>query len=390
MYQDATYKDAAPPAVPSSFSLAQVRHIVKDLFVPKAWIYWIDFLGSMFLGGLCYVAVHRGIPDSRAVQLVLFLASGVCFYRATLFTHELVHLREGKFRAFRVVWNLLCGIPFLIPTFMYYTHVDHHMRSHYGTRRDGEYLPFGTGRPIDIPLYLVQPFVIPVVAFVRFLVLTPLCWLSPALRSWTHVHASSMVMDPSYIRPAPTPKTLRIFRWQETACFLLTLVVAIRVVTGTMPISMLVQSYLTGVLVLMINNVRTLGAHRYITGRKEVTFVEQLLDSVNYPEPSLLTPLWAPVGLRYHALHHLCPSLPYHSMGEAHRRLMEQLPADSPYRRTNSRSLWTALKELWATAKRNQAAGAPPSEQPTPAIAEPGPAPRRSILESGQRKESVS
>jgi fatty acid desaturase len=46
----------------------------------------------------------------------------------------------------------------------------------------------------------------------------------------------------------------------------------------------------------------------------------QYLDSTNVPD-GFLPYLWAPVGLRYHALHHLLPSLPYHSLGEAHRRI---------------------------------------------------------------------
>ena len=32
--------------------------------------------------------------------------------------------------------------------------------------------------------------------------------------------------------------------------------------------------------------------------------------SVNYPQRAWLSELWAPVGLRYHALHHLQPGLP--------------------------------------------------------------------------------
>ncbi len=35
----------------------------------------------------------------------------------------------------------------------------------------------------------------------------------------------------------------------------------------------------------------------------------QYLDSVNVPPPGTLPALWAPVGLRYHALHHLLPGL---------------------------------------------------------------------------------
>jgi fatty acid desaturase len=53
------------------------------------------------------------------------------------------------------------------------------------------------------------------------------------------------------------------------------------------------------------------------------------------PPPNRLAPIWAPVGLRYHALHHLLPSLPYHSLGEAHRRLMGGAGHGSTYRKAN-------------------------------------------------------
>jgi fatty acid desaturase len=114
----------------------------------------------------------------------------------------------------------------------------------------------------------------------------------------------------------------------------------------------LAQVYLTGVVVVLINSIRTLGAHRFFNDGREMTFVEQLLDSVNYPRRPILTGLWAPVGLRFHALHHLFPSLPYHNLAEAHRRLMAELPADSPYRSTEESSLWSALGRLWRMARQ--------------------------------------
>lgn len=52
---------------------------------------------------------------------------------------------------------------------------------------------------------------------------------------------------------------------------------------------------------------------------------------------------WAPLGLRYHALHHLLPMMPYHSLSEAHARLMTQLPPGSPYHRTVRRGLWPVV-----------------------------------------------
>jgi len=41
-----------------------------------------------------------------------------------------------------------------------------------------------------------------------------------------------------------------------------------------------------------------------------------------------------PVGLRYHSVHHMFPRLPYHALGEAHRRLAAALPADHLYHKT--------------------------------------------------------
>jgi fatty acid desaturase len=77
-----------------------------------------------------------------------------------------------------------------------------------------------------------------------------------------------------------------------------------------------------------------------------MSFREQFLDTVNVPPPALLPVLWAPVGLRYHALHHLMPRLPYHNLGDAHRRLVATLPEDSDYRRVEQRELGPAVASL--------------------------------------------
>jgi fatty acid desaturase len=65
---------------------------------------------------------------------------------------------------------------------------------------------------------------------------------------------------------------------------------------------------------------------------------------------SLLAVLINPVGLRYHATHHLFPSMPYHNMRAAHKRLMDKLPADSPYRQTVGTSVWATIANLWRRA----------------------------------------
>src|SRR5262249_53379965 len=102
--------------------------------------------------------------------------------------------------------------------------------------------------------------------------------------------------------------------------------------------------------VAVVNQLRTIGAHRWRNGGAEMDVVSQLLDSVN--TPGALGAIWAPVGLRFHALHHFVPDLPYHTLGKAHRRLTRELPADSGYARTVSRGMLDSLGTLWRDARR--------------------------------------
>jgi fatty acid desaturase len=76
---------------------------------------------------------------------------------------------------------------------------------------------------------------------------------------------------------------------------------------------------------------------------------EQLLDSINLRGLPILTVLLAPVGLRFHALHHHLPYLPYHSLGRVHRRLLAELPQNAPYRAT-VRDGVGILQSLWRNA----------------------------------------
>lgn len=338
------------------FSIAQARGVVKDLFDPNPTIYWVDFLASVGIGMASFAASRRLELPGWAV-VVLFCISVLAFYRAVLFTHELCHFRKTQFRNFRIAWNLLCGIPFMVPSFLYHIHLEHHARRYYGTAHDGEYLPFGTSPTRMIVSYLAQSFIIPLLGLMRFMVLPPLAWVFPGVRRWVQQRASSMIIDPSFIRPIPTQQEYRLWYLQETCCFLFGWTVAVLLLTGIVPWMFLLHVYLLAVCIISLNAIRTLAAHRYtLNGEENATFVEQLQDSLNFPDHPLTGELWAPVGLRFHALHHLFPSMPYHNLGKAHRRLMAELPADSIYRQTECASLPAALKDLWQRAKAAQTA----------------------------------
>ncbi len=365
------------------FSLAEARDLVRDLFEPNPRIYWTDLLLSAIGGHLSFVAVRalaEGLILNRAAELpaympeseplrwallvVAFLTCCLLFYRAGTFIHELVHLRSGSFRWFRLAYNGLCGIPFLMPSFVYLTHVDHHRRKHYGTEADGEYLPLSHWPTRYIVFYLLEAFVVPPLAFLRFLVFTPISWVFPAFRRWMHQRASSMIIDPRYLRPLPTAEDRNLIRRQEVFCFLYLMILVFGVWwwQGYFPAALLAQAYLTGVTIVLINGVRTVSAHRWTNdGHSEMTFVDQMLDSVNVPGNDWFNALWGPLGMRFHALHHLFPSMPYHNMPAAHRRLMEKLPEDSPYRRTNEPSLFAAFAKLWRRTR--QGSGRPAASE---------------------------
>jgi fatty acid desaturase len=94
-----------------------------------------------------------------------------------------------------------------------------------------------------------------------------------------------------------------------------------------------------------VNTLRTLCAHHYESDGSPMDRTGQLLDSIDHPG-HWWTGLWAPVGLRYHALHHYFPGLPYHNLAIAYRRLVENLPEAAEYRRSTSPSLPHSLRVL--------------------------------------------
>ncbi|MCC6510411.1 MAG: fatty acid desaturase [Pirellulaceae bacterium] len=347
------------------FSLKDAKALIKDLGRPNPTIYWTDFLLTMVTAHILLAAEIRAYDwlklDGAAfwcVRGAMFGAAALLYMRGVMFIHELVHLRPDSFRGFRVAWNLLCGIPCLVPSFMYYPHVDHHRRKSYGTDHDGEYIELSHKHPMYIVLFILAAFIVPPLAFFRFLILTPIAWCWPALREKVELHASTLVVDIFYLRGDFGPTARRQMLLQEAACFgwCLFLVARGPISEGTLLGEFWLHAYALSVTLILINNVRTLGAHRWISEGQELTFEEQMLDSLNYPHRPWITELWGPIGVRYHALHHLFPSVPYHNLGKAHRRLRAGLPPDSIYHACARVSLFGAIVELWQRAARASSA----------------------------------
>jgi fatty acid desaturase len=352
------------------FSLSQARQIVVDLYTPNPAIYFADFGLSVALGHSAFIVgaiLPLWLPESLALHLALQAAclavNILCWYRCSSFIHELVHLRSGTLNGFRLFYHAAFGIPCFLPTFLYYTHLNHH-RAHYGTTDDAEYIPVELRSRWVLVLFVLQSLLAPLAGFLRFGVLSPLGWLIPWFRRRNFERRSSLVFDAWFLRPQPSRRVWRIVTIQEIACFVSVLAATVLLATVLKPwaVGLVVQFYLALAGVALVNSLRTITSHDWAGDHQEMTWEEQLLDSANFPDRPWLNELWAPVGLRYHATHHLFPTIPYHNLGIAHRRLNEQLPADSLYRLTSRTSFWAALLSVFlrAGSRRREAASRVP------------------------------
>jgi fatty acid desaturase len=236
----------------------------------------------------------------------------------------------------------------MIPSFLYKgVHNDHHNINLYGTRGDGEYFPFVHEGKFKIILFILFSFFVPVLFAVRFIFLTPLSYCHQSIRLLVLEKFSSLSIDLSYRRTRSSLNSVGMWQVQELSACLYGWVFLLMVIQDIVHYKVLNLWFVTFGAVFFINSVRTLCAHRYrYSGNQALGLSEQLLDSVNIPK-SFFGFLWAPVGLRFHATHHLIPEMPYHSLGKTHERLMKNFSYKNLYKQTNSNSVYSALSRIW-------------------------------------------
>ena len=186
----------------------------------------------------------------------------------------------------------------------------------------------------------------PLALIFRFAVLTPLSLLIPKLRDLVVGKFSGLQINPKFVRKRPEGDFKRQWAWMEAGASLWAIALVAGLLTGFIP----VRAFLIGLAVasgaMLLNQLRTLVAHLWENDGEAMTVTAQYLDTVNVPPPSPWAEFWAPVGLRYHALHHLLPSLPYHSLPEAHRRLHAKFGIPSTYSGANYPGMWMLVAKI--------------------------------------------
>jgi len=330
--------------------IREAHAVVADLMSHRPVLYWLDLLASASLAWGSTVLYFTAAPWSVAQLAGLILAS-IGFYRAGTFMHEIIHMPSGVLVQFRRAWNLLVGIPLMMPWILYKNHIGHHSRAHFGTPADGEYLPLASAPLRDTLLYLIKLPVLPLMVVARFAIAAPLSWVIPPLREWVLTRASAYASNPYYAKRFPKRDQNHLVIVEVCCLAWIGFWVAMTIWGPVEGIHWL-MAWVLHVLTLGLNWVRNLAAHRYDNRGEPMSHLAQLQDAVNLTGQTWLTVWLFPVGLRYHALHHLFPGLPYHNMGEAHRRLLAHFGNDSPYARANHQSFFQVVGALLRGARR--------------------------------------
>lgn len=330
-------------AEPTELDDSLVRPLVRDLHKVNRTIFWADLLLSCLVGWAAFVAAVV-LPAFSLTAILATLVAVFCLYRGLCFVHEVSHQSHRSLPGFEAAYNALVGFPFLMPSFVYVgVHQSHHKVSVYGTEGDPEYLPFAQSWLMTTS-FALESFLIPGILLLRFLLLTPIGFVSPRFHQWLVVHASSLTMNIKYRREA-TGELIEKVRSHSAIILLMWGACITLAAVGVLPWRVFAVWFVVCSVASFINTLRALGAHAYESDGKPMDRMAQLRDSIDTPG-AFWTELWAPVGLRYHALHHYFPGIPYHNLPEAYRRLIDSLPIGEQYRRMSSPSLPHSLHAL--------------------------------------------
>lgn len=313
-----------------------------DFFKARPGRYWFDFLLSATLA-YGSATVYLTAPLFSVAQFIAFPLAVFWLYRSGSLIHEVAHLPGHELRAFKIAWNIIVGVVTLAPSTFFTTHHrDHHSGKMYGTPKDPEYI-VNVFRPGSIPsvlLYAVHVCLFPAFVFLRFF-LAPLTFIHPKVRDFTLRRLSSFTLNWKYERNI-SRLDRKTFAAVELLCWARATLILVGVILGISLWTRIPLLYVLGASTLLFNQMRQLADHHFESTGDPMAMPDHILDSCNYTNRDFFTWLFFPFAIKFHALHHLFPSLPYHNLESAHQHLTEALPADSPYHGLSQPGWWSA------------------------------------------------
>lgn len=330
-----------------SLELAKLLpHVQQHFLRPNIPLYYLDFTLSALLGNVFLLLATFAESWSAAQALYVFLAA-IALFRANVFIHEAYHVGK-QLKGFIHYFNALHGFLHKLPMYCYTTHRYHHQPDTYGTMKDPEYEVLGDKSVFYNLVFapLVMMMILPVFLIVRWGILPfILPFMGRNIREKVYMWASTLEMNMQYERSAPTEAEKQIWVREDAGCALYTLATLWLVYAGVLPWHIIVVWYVVFYLISVMNFYRAMINHRYFSSFESTTHKQQVIDSITLPFS------WAnswvyPLGLGYHALHHMFPQIPYHNIGKAHRWLMQTLPENHPYRHTVIGNYFIGVKHL--------------------------------------------
>ena len=331
-------------------TLSAARHALSDLYQPRPARFWAELLGNALVG---WVSIALAINDVGGVagSSIAMLVAVFALHRATTFLHELSHTNDRALPLVRLGWNVLWGLPFLLPSWLYERmHLEHHRRRIYGTTNDPEYLALARMSPTRIISLGSLGIFLPVVLVLRFMVLTPLAWLFTPVRRLVDARFSTLATNPNWVTPTPDAKLLRRMRRDEVIIFAVTWSLAIAVSVNLISLRALAVPLLVMFGAVVCNQLRALAAHRFERDGSEGDEQTMLTDCLNVEAQNPFERLLLPMGVGLHALHHFAPAIPFHNLRRAHRRLREALVFSDRYREADSPGLMRTVGRLLQNA----------------------------------------
>lgn len=311
----------------------------KDI---KPWRFFYTLIHCALLGwGGFALSLYTDGP----VFYISYIIGLIFIYKGTLMIHEVAHFQK-KVRGLRLTYNLLFGFFNKYPAYLYDTHAFHHGKHTFSTYKDPEYQYVKPDTIVTILGPIFVSLFLPIFQILRFIILPPFMVLMPyKLKNKIYKHFSTLVFDVKYKRMAKNKSDINQMLRNDLATSFFNLIFIGAIFLGFLPMKTFILWYGMIVFASLLNMYRAKYNHIYNNkSRHAQSWENHLLDCFTI-DKGIITEIFSPVGLRYHALHHVMQEIPFYNLKKAHEHLLRNLPKEHIYRQTIVPNLLAAIRK---------------------------------------------